>query len=485
MFRNLIGVKFEKIKLNKQTKMTTIEIVDSNQDLAIQCANIQSAFESSPRYDEDENGTIASLAGEAEHQLRQMRGTVVDIKTKHVVQSGSFYPYEFTDKQFVKCQQKMQDLGHSFQQLTTGYSFEGTIIRIFYHKRWYVSTHRKLDANRSKWGSNTSFQSLFESGLKESYNLTLDQLFLSLNLRCQYAFMVMADNNTRHVCVPYCLQQCVETVSPPKKVYLIHSTDNNMIGAVRGIELLPRPTMLFETLESVFAYVKDMSWPFTYQGLLMEHGDGTQYRIVSEEYASLFQVRNNEQSIKYRYVQLKCGGVENVQAIYWLKVLFPEYKADFDMYDLLMRELAEFIHVEYLKRKQLISNQHIDQIDQKVYLFIKTRLMGLRKVVDKKTLLDLLYTEEPSNINRMLQMLKRHKREAQKREDIKTASQTNISTPRSSIGLGAKPECFNTPTSANGIPNPAWPVPAVDMAPKKKKVYKAFPIEYYSRKKLF
>jgi hypothetical protein len=416
--------------------MTTIEIVDSNQDLAIQCANIQSAFESSPRYDErrSEEGM-----GKTEHQMRQMRGTVVDLKTGHVVHRGSFYPYEFTDKQLDKCKEKMRELGHSFEQFTSGYSFEGTIIRIFYHKRWYISTHRKLDADRSKWGSNTSFKTLFEVGLKESYGLTLDQLLLSLNLRCQYAFMVMADNNTRHVCVAN---------TWPKKVYLVHSTENNMIGEVRDIEWLPRPRMSFETLESVFAHVSTMSWPFMYQGLLLEHDDGTQYRIVSEEYASLFQVRNNEQSIKYRYVQLKCD-IENsrsAQTIYWLKVLFPEYKPDFDMYDLLMRELAEFIHVEYLKRKNYRNS--IDQIDQKVYLFIKTRLMGLRGVVDIETVLDLLRMEEPSNLNRMIQMIKKQKREGQKREE-------------------------------------KIPIISADMAPKKKKVFRAFPIEYCSRKKLF
>ncbi len=37
-------------------------------------------------------------------------------------------------------------------------AIEGTLIRIFYfNDKWIITTHRKLDAFKSKWGSEKSF----------------------------------------------------------------------------------------------------------------------------------------------------------------------------------------------------------------------------------------------------------------------------------------------------------------------------------------
>jgi hypothetical protein len=43
------------------------------------------------------------------------------------------------------------------------YSFEGTVIRMFYHNgKVYLSTNRKLDCSKSKWGSKKTFYEMFE-----------------------------------------------------------------------------------------------------------------------------------------------------------------------------------------------------------------------------------------------------------------------------------------------------------------------------------
>lgn len=435
--------------------MNYIEAVDSNEELTIHCANIKNLFElSSPSKQVENNGAQFSTENCLfEDKLRRHRGTIIDNKTKNIVHKGSFFPYEYTHLEQEECNKKMVNLNHDFKDIKVKYSYEGTIIRIFYHKKWYISTHRKLDAGRSKWGSNNSFQFLFEEGLKESYNLSLQDLLAQLNLRCQYTFMIMADKNTRFVCIP----------NHPKKVYFLGSNDPN---CNIKINTLPEPSDKFKTLEDVFKFVEKMKHPFTYQGLLLLHSQGSQYRIISEEYATYFKVRNNEQSIPYRYIQLKHQNDQT--SLELLKKLFPDYSSTFELNEQYISKLVDVLMIEYNKRKQrsLLPSDltTVQQIDQKLYLFIKTKLLVLPYVTSDK-ILELLWLEEPSNLNQMIRVIKfnefKDKKEQQKL--IVNMEEMNLNT------------------------TPVNPVPTTSTnAPKKKKnKFSKIPVEFTCRKQLF
>jgi len=387
---------------------STIEIVDSDQELILQCATIQNCFESlSPKRDQRFETVETSLYQDLpEDELRKIRGTIIDKKTNRVVCNGGVFPYEYSENDENKFMEKMTELNHKLEDMDVGYSFEGTVIRIFYHGKWYISTHRKLDSGRSKWGSNNSFKDLFENALKENYNLSLKDLFTRLNLRCQYTFMLMADENTRFVCSPKGL----------KKVYFLGSTDPE--DACLKIDGLPKPKFEDMTITSIFGFVKGLKYPFDYQGILLTHTSGSQYRIMNEEYIKLFKVRNNEQSIPYRYLQLKTQN--NQEMIELLKQLYPQYISTFNLYDENISKLVDLIFQEYDKRKQrslLPENlQTVVQIDQRVYLFIKNKLIN-KGIVTPEKILDLLLLEEASNLNNMIKVVKminKHEKEAQK-----------------------------------------------------------------------
>lgn len=432
---------------------TIVEVVDSDQELILQCANIQNCFESSSpkrekRLEVVENSLFQDLT---EDEIRKVRGTIVDRKTRKIVCNGGVFPYEYTAIEKENFLQKMVELNHKIEDMDIEYSFEGTVIRIFYHKKWYISTHRKLDADRSKWGSNNSFKFLFEKGLKESYNLELKDLFTKLNLRCQYTFILMADENTRFVCSPKNL----------KKVYFIGSDDP--LDKHVCVDKPPKPDLDSKNIDSIFKFVEGLKYPFDYQGILLNHSSGSQYRIINEEYVKLFKVRNNEQSIPYRYLQLKTQN--NHEMIDLLKKLYPQYTLTFDSYDQNIVKLADAIYHEYNKRKQrslLPENlQTVPQIDQRMYLFIKNKLLNKGLITPEK-IQDLLLLEEASNLNHMIKLIKmlNHKeQEAQKL--IVDLSKVTI-------------------TPNNPIPQ------SHTNAPKKKKIkYTKVPIEFTCRKKLF
>lgn len=441
-----------------------IEVVDSNQDLTIQCATIKSLFElSSPPKKGDEEQIQFVLDDNQynnrlfEDELRRYRGTIIDSKTKAIVQEGSFFPYEFTCSEKTECKEKMAELNHKLEDMKINYSYEGTIIRIFYHKQWYISTHRKLDSGRSKWGSNNSFKSLFEEGLKESYNLSLKDLFTTLNLRCQYTFMVMADKNTRFVCIP----------KHSKKVYFVGSNDPEEKNL--KVDKLPEPDIkIGGGLDQLFEFVNQMTYPFTHQGLLLVHSQGSQYRIISDEYSRMFKVRNNEQSIPYRYLQLK--GRNDQSSIELLKQLFPEYIPTFESHNQCVSTLVDIIFLEYNKRKQrsLLPSDltTVQQIDQKLYLFIKNKLLPIREAVTPEKIEELLWLEEPSNLNHMIRMVKFNELKQRKEEEQKLIvemEKVKITTPNNPV-----------PTPGTGAPK------------KGKKVkYTKIPIDFTCRKKLF
>ncbi|AHL67598.1 hypothetical protein DH26_gp105 [Chloriridovirus anopheles1] len=423
------------------TATNLIEVVDSNNFLTIQCATIQNRYESSPNTRNTEEKHIVDL--KEEYELRKVRGTIVDNKTKKIIVEGSFFPYEFTESESDKFEEYLSVLELEFKDMEAGYSYEGTVIRIFYHDKWYVSTHRKLDANKSKWGSDVSFRTLFENALIESYNLPLKDLLTTLNLRCQYTFMLLADENTKFAC----------EVNPNfKKVYLLETNDlENQIA----INRLPKPKVTFADVKEAFDYVKTESmfqYPFTYQGLLLTHKNGSQYRIVTNEYAHYFKVRDNQQSIPFRYLQLKSQN--NRQDIELLGKLFPKYVPIFKMYDAYIDEIATIIYQNYCKRRQ----GEMLTIPQPFYLFIKNHLMNKTSVdVD---LITQLILEQPSPvINGMIKVVKFNNKKVEYERKL-IIKMEEVLTPVS-----------DSPTNA----------------PKKKKrvKYTNIPIEFSCRKKLF
>ena len=80
-------------------------------------------------------------------------------------------------------------------------SYEGTLIRVFYFgDKWYITTHRKLDAFKSKWAGKNSFGECFKNSINENGNYEL--FFDGLDKRFGYMFLLVNNNDNRIVCVP-------------------------------------------------------------------------------------------------------------------------------------------------------------------------------------------------------------------------------------------------------------------------------------------
>ena len=115
------------------------------------------------------------------------------------------YTNEYTKEDIEIVEKQLSDLKNTkiFE------SHEGTLLRVYYfNNKWFVSTHRKLDANKSKWSCKDSFGILFRRAVNNNKNLRdkfeggdiYDQFLDSLNKDYKYLFLLTNNSENRIVC---------------------------------------------------------------------------------------------------------------------------------------------------------------------------------------------------------------------------------------------------------------------------------------------
>ena len=97
-------------------------------------------------------------------------------------------------------------LGDDFTDYKFFESHEGALIRVFnYNDKWFTSTHRKLDAFRSKWSCRESFGTIFKRALGAVLNIDddnndggiLNKFYNTLDKDKQYYFIVSNTDDNR------------------------------------------------------------------------------------------------------------------------------------------------------------------------------------------------------------------------------------------------------------------------------------------------
>lgn len=235
-------------------------------------------------------------------------------------------------------------------------SYEGALIRMFYFNgKWYTSTHRKLDAFRSKWSSSESFGTMFVNAL--THKKTTDQSFATrleqqletfsenvleqfqtiLNKQHQYMFLVCNTTENRIVCkspdhpTAYHIGTFIDGKFDP--------TDN--IGFDKPREFH------FDTVDQMLEYVSAQIDPHQHQGLVaIDQTNNKQIKVITPRYQELFRVRGNEPSVKFRYLQVRLNTKLSTQLI----ELYPEYKEDFAEYERILDEVGNRIYNAYVDR---------------------------------------------------------------------------------------------------------------------------------------
>jgi len=292
--------------------------------------------------------------------VKACRGAIIS-EGKVLVQTFGYSPeVNASDLQGVK------DLVETTDGIRVFEAHEGALLRVFHlRNKWFVSTHRKLDAGRSKWASRQSFGELFQEAINAEYennpsfsealsqtNTTggiREQFFSLLNKDKCYCFLVRNTSDNRIVC------------KPPSRPTLYHvgtfdmgplASDGSSFTLDNNDPCVTKPNELkFENLEEISTYCQEMNED-EFQGLIVFRGS-QQVKIVNDKYAEYFSIRGNEPSIKYRYLQVRMDS-EMTDKLY---ALYPRFTDTFEQYENVLYCIAKKIYDAYVLR--FIKKQYV------------------------------------------------------------------------------------------------------------------------------
>ncbi len=330
------------------------------------------------------------------------------------------YTYEYTkrdlpDTLFVE----------GFDKLLFYDAYEGSIIRMFYFgDKWYTSTNRKLDANKSKWSSRESFGHFFTQALDSEIEhneklrnslpvidgkTNLERFQDTLDKDKQYMFLLLNNDQNRIVCL---------TPSRPT-IYHVGTFINGELSMNEDINI-PYPTKHnFTSVDDIFDYVDNIDFN-KLQGIIIFAPDNTQYKIFNQEYYEYYRVRGNEPSIKFRYLQVRMDKRYNNL----MHCLYPSFSAIFEEYENIIYNISKQIHKAYFDR--FIKNEYVKVPPEEFNVIKYCHSWHLEDRINNKInlnkVIEILNQQQPTNINKMIRRFYGDKKEKQdeKTHEVKT-----------------------------------------------------------------
>jgi hypothetical protein len=249
---------------------------------------------------------------------------------------------------------------------------EGTNLRLWFDQgEWHISSFKKIDAFRSRWGCKESHGQMFYDALefmckkgKISFapapQAVWDELVKQdpdqkacfdfycslLSPNTIYTFVVLSTIKNRIVCKPGSHSQPLYFTGEFSKSEWVLLKDNSS-----GI--LPPDANTeydFENMaESLLSCVEKLD-PYLWQGLMVHYNVGSDafgsIKLTSTAYQSLAALRDNTPSVPFRYLQLR----EWPDQAHKLVSLYPEYAEKFYDYELILDTLANEVLAGYVLR---------------------------------------------------------------------------------------------------------------------------------------
>ena len=324
--------------------------------------------------------------------LKQFRGVVFATdgeSTPKLVMRGFPYTQEIivspTNVSFV------EDVSRLFPTSRFFESHEGTIIRVFFYKKWFVSTHKRLNASSSRWGSNESFEDIFRHSIDNLGSISgynYDTFFNSLDKTRQYMFLLRNTKDNRIV-----------SLAPQNDMPAVYHVGTYIDGKfdIDDDIGLSHPTEIkFENIDQIFQLISSMD-PLFYQGIF-GFGENGFFKLVSGVYNSLSKVRGNEPNLTKRYLEVR-KSQEDFSAF---SFLYKDSMNIFEEVEKNLNKIARNIHITYMKR--FISKQYA-VVDVSRYGVLKAchaQYRQNRQPVTLDVVWRILNDESSENLYRML-----------------------------------------------------------------------------------
>lgn len=355
--------------------------------------------------------------------IRQCRGVVFH-KDNIVMRAFPYtVEYDHTDEKSIE-----ENIQSVFKDCTFYDAHEGALIRMFnFSGRWYTSTHRKLNAFRSKWSSNESFGTSFKRALEaevdnnkelrtaipDSGEGLLERFQSILDPTKQYMFLVRHNEENRIVCA---------TPSRPT-LYHVGTFVNGELVMSEDIHIPYPKQHTFLSMDGLVDYVSKVDIR-DIQGVIVFAPDNKQYKVLHRDYLDLFRARGNEPSIKFRYLQVRM----NNRMVDMLYHLYPEMSETFEQHENTLYAIAKIIYRSYVQRHikgkwSTLPNQEY-KVDRECHSWHeqdrKNNIVTLEKVVE------ILNQQNPTSLNAMIRRFTNEKKRQQEtQETVKSRNRSN------------------------------------------------------------
>ena len=388
--------------------------------------------------------TYASCDQSSDYIVRHSKG-IISHKDEILVHN---FPYTqtFNESQVEDIKSALPSL----ENCTIYEAHEGILLRLFYHSdKWNISTNKKLDAYRSKWAAKQSFGELFDaaldyellnnSRLEFNDNENVKESFLNmLNKSNTYIFILRNNRENRIVCAP----------PENPQIYHVATYAGNKLLTDIDIGITRPESHEVENTDSLIELV-GKSNPKYIQGLIVYKPDNTQVKLINSEYEEYVKVRGNEQSVKYRYLQVRM----NAKYLDTLCYLYPDEIHVFKDYENIIYDIATMLFRSYVQR--YIKKNYITLPKQEFGIMDKCHKWHLldraqnKITIDK--VIDILNEQKANDLNQMIRRFKAQK--TNKKQTVKTPK-SSILTPKHMSTKGKKgispiilPQACNTTMS--------------------------------------
>ena len=285
--------------------------------------------------DQDTEGLLQSFCyddcnNNSENDLKISRGLIYKNNQPFIKSFG--YTPEYTTDNIDKDTE--QYINNNFSNFRFFYSLEGTLLRFYWNdvnEKWYISTHKKLDARNSRWGSKHTFGEIIDSILPPNFYDTLNKDFC-------YLFILTPNDDNRIVCNTY-LNRLFHVGTFDKEFHLTYDLD---ISIQKPVELG------FQSFADLCEHINNASFPYySHQGILIcDNIKQSNIKILNNTYNEFKKVRGNTPSLLFRYLEVRT----DQNASHNLKMIFPNHIDKFNNYEGIIGSITRKLFDEYIKR---------------------------------------------------------------------------------------------------------------------------------------
>jgi hypothetical protein len=426
-------------------------IVDDIVNLEFNRENIEALGNHVHLVDSDEENKLDMFCyvkcGEQDNELlKQCRGVVFN--EQELVMKAFPYTLEYNHTDIESINKELE----GFKEWTFYEAHEGALVRMFhFNGKWFVSTHRKLNAFRSKWASRESFGTSLKTALyaEEEHNPKfkavlpdgdniLERFQSTLDTSKQYMFLIRNNKDNRIVC------------SAPDRaiVYHVGTFVEGELSLNENVNLPSPAPISFMNVDELQAYVEKISYK-DLQGVIGFTKDNRQVKILHKDYQDLFHARGNEPSIKFRYLQIRM----NRRSVNMLHHLYPDMTETFDEYENTLYDIARSIYRAYVQR--FIKKRYVTVPREEFAVIRECHTWHLSDRTENRISLEqvvrVLNQQSPTHLNHMIRRFKL--------EQIRLKEQENTTRPRSDSVCSTKsfeksPAVRNINTSIAVPPSP-------------------------------